>query len=185
MPPGVTLSQKASQRGKSNQKASPRGNPTKKHHERATGCKKRHRCAPGLQKAPPVCARAAKSATGARLGCEKRPKSSRALSQDCRGCLHSPFTILSKPSPPVALVIGYWLTTGGLAWSAAAMLPGFHRTWKEEDGDCGYLLGCLSLMSMSLAGFSMLTVTPLQLSGVLGGLSCANSHWYYPPSWKC
>ena len=82
-------------------------------------------------------------------------------------------TILSQPSPRVALAIGYWLTTGGIAWSAAALVPGFINMYKNDiernKSHCTVLLGSLLLMGVSLAGFSVLVVTPLQLSGVVGG----------------
>jgi hypothetical protein len=52
-------------------------------------------------------------------------------------------------------------------------VPGFINMYKNDiernKSHCTVLLGSLLLMGVSLAGFSVLVVTPLQLSGVVGG----------------
>ena len=117
--------------------------------------------------------------------------------------------LLGQPSFPVALAIGYWLTTTGWVagvghaafWVLDWILGGDSIPVPLWDGYgmmgccervqlclCVVLLALLCILlfgSLFLLGLSVLVLTPLQLSGAVGGLACPDSSILEPWSWVC
>ena len=92
-------------------------------------------------------------------------------------------TLLSKPEPPSALAIGYWLTTAGLVVGAgglAHLVPGQAWTGRNPNGvELGWGerafigLNGLLLSAAFLGGAYLLALAPLQLGGAVRGLAPA------------
>lgn len=96
--------------------------------------------------------------------------------------------LLSQPSPPAALAIGYWLTTAGLVAGAGGLVLFFATlAWTGVD-DRGNAIPCglagrvilgvvygpiyiLGVGSVFVAGACVLVLAPLQLSGAVHGLA--------------
>ena len=88
--------------------------------------------------------------------------------------------LLSQPSPPAALAIGYWLTTAGLvAFAGGFALQFATEAWTgvSVNGDalpCGDrvfsgVVGVLIFGSFFVYGAYVLVLAPLQLSGAVHG----------------
>eukprot|EP01045_Picozoa_sp_COSAG04_P006226 COSAG04_NODE_302_length_17393_cov_6.251417_15_plen_615_part_00 len=107
--------------------------------------------------------------------------------------------LLTQPSPPTALAIGYWLTTAGLvafAGGYALLLVGSEefRRRVEFGGEGSWRLsavlcclrsvlavGILGIGSLALLGLWLLVLAPLQLSGAVHGLAPPCDAWYCDP----
>ena len=101
--------------------------------------------------------------------------------------------LLSQPSPPVALAIGYWLTTASMvafvggfaldlateAWTGVGDMVGDNGDAAPSTSPCWLRAVCrvccgaagVLVGSMSVAGACVLALAPLQLSGAVHGLA--------------